>query len=139
MTVSIVECSKCHRSFNYEWSSGASWGSIPLGNRSIFRCPVCKELNSFDLSHRGSDPALLTTNDMKAGVGGRIWGLMLGPFLGLIAIGVILNVTLGVSPLVPIIGGTAWLVAYIYYLTRRLRLARPSPTAGNKGNEEKQD
>lgn len=122
MTVSIVECSKCHNRFNYEWSSGASWGSIPLGNRSIFKCPICKELNSFDLSQRGRDPSLATTNDMVAGLGGRIWGLMLGPFIGLLAIGVAILTT---SPyyrpygIVSILGGIAWIVAYVYYLTRQ--------------------
>ena len=120
MTVSIVECSKCHRRFNYEWSKGASWSSIPLGNRSIFKCPICKELGSFNLTHEGRDPALPTTNDMQAGLGGRIWGLMLGPFLGLVAIGVVLNMALAVSPLVPILGGIAWLMAFVYFLNRKV-------------------
>ena len=125
MTVSIVECSKCHNKFNYEWSLGASWASIPLGNRSIFKCPICKELNSFNLADRGRDPTLPTTNDMQAGIGGRIWGLLLGPFLGLIAAGVILSIVLAASPYyplfpVPILGGIAWLVAYVYYLNKRI-------------------
>lgn len=62
---------------------------------------------------------------MQAGLGGKIWGLLLGPFVGLTAIGVILELTLTASPyyqlfLVPILGGIAWLVAYIYYLNKRL-------------------
>ena len=125
LTVSVVECSKCHSRFNYEWSASNSWGSLWLGNRSIFRCPTCKELNSFDLGNRGRDPALPTTNDMEAGVGGRIWGLLIGPFLLLIGIGVALNVTLAGSPyyalqLVPILGGIAWLAVYAFYLNKKI-------------------
>jgi hypothetical protein len=51
--------------------------------------------------------------------------LLLGPFFGLIAIGVALSVTLAASPyfllfLVPILGGIAWVAAYVYYLNNRV-------------------
>jgi len=125
MTVSILECPKCHGRFNYEWSWGASPSSIKHGNKSIFKCPICKELNSFDLAARGRDPALPTYNDLQVGMGGRIWGLLLGPSLGLMAIGVILSIILTSSPyflvfLVPFIGGVAWLAAYVVFLNRKL-------------------
>ena len=120
-----MECSKCHNRFNYEWSWGASPSSIKYGNRAIFKCPICKEFNSFNLANRGRDPTLPTYNDLQVGIGGRTWGLLLGPFIGLIAIGVALAITLAASPysqlfLVPILGGFAWLVAYVYYLNKRL-------------------
>jgi hypothetical protein len=126
MTVSILECSKCHHKFNFEWSRGASPSSIKYGNRDIFKCPICKQLNSFNLATRGRDPALPTYNDLQVGIGGRVWGLLLGPFVGLIAIGVVLSVTLTASPyyqlfLVPILGGVAWLGAFIYHLNKRIR------------------
>jgi hypothetical protein len=125
MTVSILECSKCHNKFNYEWSWGASPSSIKSGNRDLFKCPICKELNPFDLANRGRDPTLATYNQLQVGIGGRVWGLLLGPFFGLIAIGVALSVTLAASPflllfLVPILGGIAWVAAYVYYLNRRV-------------------
>jgi len=125
MTVSILECSKCHNKFNYEWGWGASPGSIKRGNSAIFKCPICKELNPFDLANRGRDPTLPTYNDLQVGIGGRTWALLLGPFLGLIVVGVMLSVTLTASPdyllfLIPFLGGFAWLVAYVYFLNRRL-------------------
>jgi hypothetical protein len=125
MTVSIVECSKCHNSFNYEWSWGASPSSIKGGNSAIFKCPICKELNSFNLANRGRDPAFPTFNDLQVGLGGRIWGLLLGPFLLLTAMGVMLSITLAASPYFPLslvlfLAGIAWVVAYVYHLNKRL-------------------
>jgi len=125
MTVSMVECSKCHDRFNYVWAWGASASSIKLGNRCIFKCPNCRELNSFSLANRGRDPTLPTYNDLQVGVGGRIWGLLLGPFLGLTATGVVLIIMLTASPyfllsLAPFLGGIVWLAAYVYYLFKRL-------------------
>ena len=125
MTSSILECPKCHNKFNYEWSWGASASSIKVGNRSMFKCPICKELNSFNLANRGRDPTLPTYNEMQVGIGGRRWGLLLGPLFVLMAIGVTLSMTLTASPysllfLVPFLGGFAWLVAYVYYLNKRL-------------------
>lgn len=126
MTVSIVECPKCHSRFNYEYSNSNAWGAIYLGpDRSIFKCPICKQLSSFNTANRGRDPTLPTTNDMQAGIGGKIWGLLLGPLLLLIMAGVVLSLTSASSPYhqlfpVPIVGGIVWEVAYIYHLNRRL-------------------
>jgi len=94
-------------------------------NRSIFKCPNCKQLNSFNLANRGRDQTLPTYNDLQVGLGGRVWGLLLGPFVGLIAIGVVLSVTLTASPyyqwfLAPFFGGFAWLAVYILYLNKKL-------------------
>jgi len=125
MVKSILECSKCHNRFNYEWSWGASPSSIRVGNTDTFNCPICKEFNSFNLANRGRDPTLPTYNDLQVGIGGRIWGLLLGPFIGLMAVGVALGITLAASPyyqlfLVPILGGIAWVAAYVYYLDKRI-------------------
>ena len=127
----MLECSRCHGRFNYEWSLSASWGPIRFGlDRSMFRCPICKELNSFDVANRGRDPALPTYNDMQVGVGGEIWGEFFGPFVGLLAVGILL---LGASPyrlpgMVAILGGFVWLARFAYHLTRSLSApARPQP------------
>jgi hypothetical protein len=125
MTVSIAECSRCLGKFNFEWSWGASASSIKFGDRSIFRCPICSELNSFSLANKGRDPALPTYNDMQVGIGGRLWGVLLGPFFVLLAMGLMLLSTTASSPyyllsLVPIAGGIAWVAGYFGYLYRRL-------------------
>jgi len=125
MTISVLECSRCHGKFNYEWSRGAAPGSIMQWNRSIFKCPICKQFNSFSLVNRDRDPTLPSYNDLQVGLGGRTWGLLLGPFVGLMITGVALGVTLTESPyyplfLVPILGGFAWLAAFIWYLNRTL-------------------
>jgi hypothetical protein len=121
MVKSVLECSKCHNRFNYEWSWGASQSSIRAGNTDIFNCPICKEFNSFNLANRGRDPTLPSYTDLQVGIGRRRWWLLVGPSVGLIAIGGALVMT----PyhqlfLVPFAGGLAWLAAYIYYLDRRL-------------------
>ena len=125
MTVTILECSKCHGRFNYEFSWGASPSSIKRGNRAIFKCPICRELNDFDLESKGRDPTLPTFNDLQVGIGGRLWGLLLGPFLVLAAIGVVLSITLAGSPSfllfpVPIVGGIVWVLATVYFMKRRV-------------------
>ena len=125
MVKSILECSKCHNKFNYEWSWGAAPSSIRAGNTDIFNCPICKEFNSFNLANRGRDPTLPTYNDMQVGIGGRTWGLLLGPFVGLIVMGLVLSIALTASPyyqlfLVPILGGIVCLVAYVYHLNKRI-------------------
>ena len=120
----MVECSRCHNRFNYEWSLSGSLGPIRFGlDRSMFRCPFCRELNSFDVTYRGRDPALPTYNDMQVGVGGRLLGQMFGPLFGLVAAGVVL---LAASPyrlegMVAILGGFGWLAGFAYRLDRRLR------------------
>jgi len=125
MTVSILECPKCHTRFNYEFSWGASSSSIKRGDRAIFKCPVCKELSDFGLENEGRDPTLPTYNDLQVGIGGRLWGLLLGPCLGLIALGVILSTTPAGSSYfllfpVPILGGIAWVVGVVYFLKKRV-------------------
>jgi len=98
---------------------------MKFGERSIFKCPICKELNAFSLANKGRDPALPTYNEMQVGLGGRIWALLLGPFLVLLAIGLVLLAVTPPSPeyllgLVPIIGGIAWVAAYFGHLYRKL-------------------
>ena len=130
MTVSILECSKCHSRFNYEWSWGASPSSIKRGDRAIFKCPVCKELDDFNLANRGRDPTLQTYNDLQVGIGGRLWGILLGPFLVLAAAGVIFSITLAGSPYfllftLPIVGGVAWVIVMVYLLKKRVAARQP--------------
>ena len=126
MKISTVKCSNCHNKFNYEFIGGASFHAIRLWNRRIFKCPICKALRSFNIADRGSDPTLPTYRDnSQTDIGRRIWGLMIGPSLALIAIGLLSLVILISSPyfllfLVPILGGTAWTPVYIYYLNKRL-------------------
>jgi len=134
MTVSILECPKCHSRFNYEFSWGASASSIKRGDRAIFKCPICKELNDFDLGNEGRDLTLPTFNDLQVGIGRRIWGLLLGPFLGLMVISVTLSITLAGSPYfllfpVPIIGGIAWAVGIVYFLKKRVSTRQPNPVS----------
>ena len=132
MTVSMLECAKCHSRFNYEWSWGASPSSIKRGNRAIFKCPICKELSDFNLENRGRDPTLPTYNDLQVGIGGRLWGLLLGPFFAFAVIGVILSITLVGSPYfllfpIPIVGGIAWVVTIVYFLKKRVSTRQPNP------------
>ena len=124
MTVSVLECSRCHMKFNYEWSRGASASSVRLGNRDIFKCPICKEFNRFNLANRGRDPTFPTYNELQVGIGWRIWVWLLGPSIGLMTIGITLSITLTASPyyqlfLVPLLGGFAWLAAYVYFLNKK--------------------
>lgn len=122
-----MECSRCHNRFNYEWSLSGSLGPIRFGlDRSMFKCPICKELNSFDVTTRGRDPALPTYNDMQVGVGGKMLGELFGPLFGLVAFGIILLIA---SPyrlpgMVAILGGFVWLVGFAYRLNRRLGAVR---------------
>ena len=126
MTVSILECSKCHRRFNYEWSWGAAPSSFRFGDTDIFRCPVCKELGSFDLTEEGRDLDHPTFTALPVGVGRRLWGMMLGPFLGLLVLSATLGLTQSASPArplflgVPPFLGISWALAYFFYLNRKL-------------------
>ena len=96
----------------------------------MFKRPICKELNSFDVTNRGRDPALPTHNDMQVGVGGEIQGEWFGPFVGFLAKGIML---LAASPyrlpaMVAMLGGFVWLAGFAYHLTRSLGApARPQP------------
>jgi len=130
MTVSVLECPKCHSRFNFEWSWGASPSSIKRGKRAIFKCPICKELSDFNLENIGRDPALPTYSDLQVGIGGKLWGILLGPFLVLVATGVILSITLAGSSYfllfpVPIVAGIAWVVANVYVLKKRVTTQHP--------------
>ena len=140
MGVSILECSRCHGRFNYEWSWGAAPGSFRLGDTDVFRCPMCKALGSFDLANEGRDATLPTYTDLQAGVGRRLWGLMLGPFLGLLVVSAVLGVTLTASPYLPLflmappLAGMGWALVYFFYLKKRL-----APTKGYLGVERRGD
>ena len=131
MTVALLECPKCHGRFNYEWSLSGSLGPIRFGlDRSMFKCAICKELNSFDVSYRGRDPALPTYNDMQVGVGGKLLGEFFGPLFVLLAVGIVL---LAVTPyrlpgMVAVLAGFSWLAGFAYRLDRRLGASvRPRP------------
>ena len=94
LTTSIVECPHCHYRFNYEFIPSASFYSIRLGTNRIFKCPNCKELHNFKITHFGTDPSLPTHGDnAETGIGAKIWALMLGPLLALVVIGFLLLFT----------------------------------------------
>jgi hypothetical protein len=121
MTESIVECPHCHYKFNYEFIPGASIYSIRLGTQRLFRCPHCKELHRFSITHFGSDPSLPTYGDnAETGIGGGTWALMLGPMIALIIIGFLLRFIIGFQHplflLIPIALGILWTVVYMVYL-----------------------
>ena len=72
MTISIIECPKRHSNLNCERSLGGPWGPIPSGSdNSMFKCPLCKSLNSFDVTKRGASPYRLP--GMVAILGGFSW------------------------------------------------------------------
>ncbi len=121
MTTSIVACPHCHYKFNYEFIPGASIYSIRLGTQRIFKCPHCKELHRFSITHFGTDPSLPTYGDnAETGIGGRIWALMLGPMIVLIVIGFVLRFAIGFQHplflLIPITLGILWVFVYVVYL-----------------------
>jgi hypothetical protein len=121
MTTSIVECPHCHYKFNYEYIPGASFYSIRLGTQRLFRCPHCKELHRFSITHFGTDPSLPTYGDnAETGIGVRIWVLMLGPPIALIVIGFLLRSLIGFQRsaflLVPVALGILWIMVYVIYL-----------------------
>ena len=121
MTTSIVECPHCHYRFNYEFIPGASFTSIRLGPVRIFKCPHCKELHNFRISHFGSDPSLPTHGDnSETSIGGKVWGLLLGPLIVLVTVGILLLVTYQdyILFIVPLVLGFAWIALYIIYLYR---------------------
>lgn len=116
-----MECPHCHYKFNYEFIPGASIHSIRLGTQRIFRCPHCKEIHRFKITDFGVDSSLPTYGDnAETGVGLRIWVAMLGPTFVLLAIGFLLQFTVGLQqPLflvVPILLGILWILVYIAYL-----------------------
>ena len=122
LTTSIVECPHCHYRFNYEFIPGASFVAIRLGPVRIFKCPNCKELHNFRISHFGTDPSLPTYGDnSETSIGGKILALLFGPLLALVAIGVLLLLTSQYSFLfiIPLVLGIAWPVGYTAYLYRK--------------------
>jgi len=120
MTVSITECPECHYRFNYEWIPSASFHSIRLGPKRIFRCPHCRELHKFSVMHFGTDSGLPTHGDnAETGIGKIIWALMLIPSLALMAFGAFLPVFVPQSLsyfFIPMVLGIAWVAAYVVYL-----------------------
>jgi len=120
MTVSITVCPGCHYRFNYEWIPSASFHSIRLGPKRMFRCPKCRELHKFSVMHFGSDPNLPTHGDnAETGIGKKIWALLLVPSLALLLFGAFLPVFVAQSLsyfFIPIVLGIAWASAYVVYL-----------------------
>jgi hypothetical protein len=122
LTTSIVECPHCNYRFNYEFIPGASFGSIRLGPIRIFKCPNCKELHNFKITHFGTDPSLPTHGDnSETSIGGKIWAMLLGPLLTLVAISVLLLLTFQhpILFIIPLALGIAWPVVYTAYLYRK--------------------
>lgn len=116
-----MECPHCHYRFNYEFIPGASFAAIRLGPVRIFKCPNCKELHNFRISHFGTDPSLPTHGDnSETAVGGRIWALLLAPLFALVALAYLLLFTVGlVVFVIPLALGIAWPIAYTIYLYRK--------------------
>jgi hypothetical protein len=103
---------------------GVSLHSIRLGTYRLFKCPNCKEIHTFKITHFGADSSLPTHGDnAETGIGSRIWALMLGPFITLIAIGFLIEFIIGFQSLIPFMTsiplGIAWLLGYVVYLYRK--------------------
>ena len=119
MTTSIVECPHCHYRFNYEFIPSASFYSIRLGTQRIFKCPQCKELHKFNVTHFGTDPSLPTHGDnAETGIGAKLWALMLGPLLVFVVLGFLLLFTFQFRILfiILITLGIAWTAVYTMHL-----------------------
>jgi hypothetical protein len=124
VTTSIVECPHCHYRFNYEFIPGGSFYSIRLGTQRLFKCPHCREIHRFNVTHFGTDPSLPTYGDnAETGIGGRTWALMLGPMIALIVIGFLLRFIIGFQHslflIIPITLGIVWIAVYVIYLVRK--------------------
>ena len=124
MTTSIVKCPHCDYTFNYEFIPSASFYSIRLGTQRIFRCPSCKELHSFNITHFGMDPSLPTHGDnAETSIGAKNIALILGPLIVLVTVGILLLITgIFLSVLVviiPVVIGIVWLASYIAYIYRK--------------------
>ncbi|MGA2385614.1 MAG: hypothetical protein ABSG33_03675 [Candidatus Bathyarchaeia archaeon] len=119
MTTSIVECPHCHYRFNYEFIPSVSFYSIRLGTQRILKCPQCRDLHRFNVTHIGTDPSLPTHGDnSETGIGGRIMVLLFAPFVAFAAIGCFLLFTYGyiVAFTILLAIGVAWLFSYVAYL-----------------------
>jgi hypothetical protein len=96
-----------------------------LGPQRIFKCPHCKEIHNFKITHFGIDPSLPTHGDnAETGIGAKVWALMLGPLLASVVIGYILLFTFQYLSLFIILLslGIAWTFVYIVYLYRKVRV-----------------
>ena len=124
MVTSVCKCYKCGCRFNYEFIPGASFHSIRLGKKRIFRCPKCKTLQKFDLKTKGPDKKLKTYGDSaELGVGSRIFAVMLAPTLILVVFGVISTFLFNGASLIYIsfmfiAAGVAWVFVYLVYLIK---------------------
>lgn len=124
MTTAIVECPHCHYRFNYEFIPGASFHAMRLGKQRIFKCPNCKDLHKFNITHFGNDPSLPTHGDnAETGIGDKIWTTLLGPLFTLIAIGYVLlflyNFQNPLVLIIPVVLGAVWITVYSVYLYRK--------------------
>ena len=124
ITTSIVECPHCHYKFNYEFIPGTSFTSIRLGPARIFKCPNCKDLHKFNISHLGTDSTLPTHGDnIDTSIGGKTIGLAIGPLIALLIMGILLaaigTVQSALAIIIPVVIGLAWLIGYIVYLYRK--------------------
>ena len=119
MTTSIVECPHCQYRFNYEFIPSASFYSIRLGTQRIFKCPQCKELHKFNVTHFGTDPSVPTHGDnAETGIGAKVWALLLGPLLAFVVLGFLLLFTFQFRILfiILIALGIAWTAVYTVHL-----------------------
>lgn len=46
---SRLTCSKCGKTFNYEWLPGSSFSVIRLGTKRYMRCQLCRRWALFDV------------------------------------------------------------------------------------------
>ena len=120
MSTSVCKCYKCGYKFNYEFILGASFHSIRLGTKRIFRCPKCKTLQKFYLMDKGPNKSLKTYGDSsELGIGAKMWAVILLPTLVLTFFGAF-SFSLFIKPvylhLVLIILGIAWLFASLVYI-----------------------
>jgi hypothetical protein len=95
--------------------------SLRVGTQRIFKCPNCKELHKFNVTHFGTDPMLPTHGDnSETGIGGGVWAVLLIPFVALLALGFFLLFTVK-SPnvlllIIPVTLAVAWILIYTLYL-----------------------
>jgi hypothetical protein len=119
-----VECPHCHYRFNYEFIPAASFYSIRLGTLRIFKCPRCKDLHKFNITHFGKDPSLPTHGDNdETGIGVKVWALLLGPLLALIIIPYIIQFVFRISFafafIVPVTLALIWIAVFTVYIYRK--------------------
>ncbi len=133
MVTAVCECYKCNYRFNYEYIRGASYHSIRLVNKRIFRCPKCKTLQKFDLTNKGPDKSLKTYGDSsELGIGTKIWVMLLLPTFILLFAGA--SFFIFIQPLylhfVLIALAVVWVFGYLFYLIMTIG---PKPAKINKG------